>query len=86
MRVEEQVEVPDTIGHVPLAGTVRSTMGLIDSVDLSMVKLKLMDEEEGQGWTAEYADWAECRYRRYLCMLKLNPQGAVVPTKDIDLF
>lgn len=58
----------------------------IESMDLTMVKRKLMDEEEGQGWTADYADHVEKRYQRYLCMLYLFPGVSVVPTKDIDLF
>lgn len=58
----------------------------IDAIDLSMVKLKLMDEEEGQGWSKEHVDHVEKRYRRYLMMLRLSPFGDAVPTRDIDLF
>jgi hypothetical protein len=56
----------------------------ISSIDLSMVKLKLMDAEEGLGWTAEQADRAEARYRRYLQMVQLHANRSIVPTKDID--
>jgi len=66
--------------------TVDEALSLINSIDLSMVKAKLMDEDEGQGWTEDYADYAERRYRHYLCMIHLNPDGPCVPTKDIDLF
>jgi hypothetical protein len=58
----------------------------IETIDLSMVKLKLMDEDEGQGWTQEYVDHVEIRYRRYLIMLRVSPSGDAVPTRDIDLF
>jgi hypothetical protein len=58
----------------------------IATIDLSMVKLKLMDEEEGLGWTTEYADLVEERYRRYLCMVYLRRDGSNVPTKEIDQF
>lgn len=58
----------------------------VDEIDLSMVKLKLMDEEEGQGWSKEQVDHVEKRYRRYLIMLRLSPFGDAVPTRDIDLF
>ncbi|HEY4498547.1 MAG TPA: glycine-rich domain-containing protein-like [Candidatus Paceibacterota bacterium] len=61
-------------------------MDKIRSIDLSMVKLKLMDKEEGQGWDQEYADYVETRYRRYLCMVYVSRHGANVPTRDIDLF
>lgn len=58
----------------------------VSTIDLSMVKLKLMDEDEGQGWPDEYATHVEKQYRRYLCMLRLSPKGHAVPTRDIDLF
>lgn len=69
----------------PLSG-VDEAMADINSIDLSMVKLKLMDEEEGQGWCEEYVEHVEKRYRRYLCMIRLEPDGSSVPTRDIDLF
>jgi hypothetical protein len=74
--------------EMPVADTKRieKPMSLINSIDLSMVKMKLMDKEEGQGWDKEYADYVEQRYKRYLCMVYINPTGSVVPTKDIDLF
>lgn len=74
--------------EMPSADTKRieKPMNLINSIDLSMVKMKLMDEEEGQGWDKEYTDYVEKRYKRYLCMVYVNPNGPVVPTKDIDLF
>ena len=72
----------------PAAVSVSATsaMNVISSIDLSMVKQKLMDKEEGQGWTQEYTDYVERRYRRYLCMLDVSPTGDAVPTRDIDLF
>jgi hypothetical protein len=68
------------------SGTVQDVIALLNDVDFSMVKRKLMDEDEGQGWTQEYVDAVEIRYRRYLCMLFMNPNGSIVPTRDIDLF
>lgn len=65
---------------------VAFAMERINAIDLFMVKEKLMDQDEGQGWSHEYVDAVEKRYRRYLCMLMLNPNGAIVPTRDIDLF
>jgi hypothetical protein len=65
-----------------LDGLVRK----INSIDLSMVKLKLMDQEEGQGWSREYVDLVEVRYRKYLLMLRADPGSDAVPTRDIDLF
>lgn len=65
---------------------VLRAMEAVNSIDLTMVKLKLMDEEEGLGWTEAYADFVEGRYRRYLCMVFMRRDGANVPTKDIDQF
>lgn len=71
----------------PPFATVSEAMKLVDCIDLSMVKLKIMDKEEGQGWDREYADYVESRYRRYLCMILMNGgKGSVVPTKEVDLF
>ena len=66
--------------------TVQNVMTLLDDVDLTMIKRKLTDKYEGHGWTQEYVDAVEILYRRYLCMLFMNPKGSIVPTRDIDLF
>jgi hypothetical protein len=68
------------------APTLRSARAKIDTIDLSMVKLKLMDPEEGKGWTQVFADLAEERYRRFLTLLYLNRDGSIVPTQDVDNF
>jgi hypothetical protein len=65
--------------------TIESVMAKMQTIDLGMVKLKLMDADEGPGWSEQHASVMELRYRRYLCMLFLDPQGSVVPTRDIDL-
>lgn len=62
------------------------SMSLINSIDFSMVKMKLMDEEEGEGWDKEYTDYVEQRYKRYLCMIFVSPETSSVPTGDIDIF
>jgi len=72
--------------HAAGSKGIERPMTLINSIDLSMIKMKLMDEEEGQGWDEVYTDYVEQRYKRYLCMVFINPNGSVVPTKDIDLF
>ena len=74
--------------EMPVVSTkdIEAAMSLINSLDLTMVKKKLMDEEEGQGWDEEYTNYVELRYKRYLCMLMLNEKGSIVPTKNIDIF
>ncbi|MGQ0551820.1 MAG: glycine-rich domain-containing protein [Planctomycetota bacterium] len=74
------------LATAPHGSAVDAVLELLRSLDLSMVKQKLMDEEEGQGWTRQMTDIAEQRYHRYLCMLYMDPNGSIVPTSDIDLF
>ncbi|MBK8726680.1 MAG: glycine-rich domain-containing protein-like [Holophagaceae bacterium] len=69
--------------YSPLALPVMSEL---EAIDLSMVKMKLMDEEEGHGWSSDFADIVRIRYLKYLCMLYVYPKESIVPTKDIDLF
>ncbi len=69
-----------------ISRTLEEAQAAINIIDLSMVKQKLMDPEEGQGWSVDQADQAELRYRRYLCMLFICRDGSIVPTKDIDIF
>jgi hypothetical protein len=74
--------------EMPVADTkkIERAMELINSLDFTMVKRKLMDEEEGQGWDEEYTNHVEQRYKRFLCMLIVNDGHSVVPTKNIDQF
>jgi len=58
----------------------------VDTIDLSMIKMKLQDPEEGKGWDLSFADEVEERYRRFLCMVALFGDESIVPTKDIDSF
>lgn len=70
-----------------LVRTVRQdqSLGEIDNLDLSMVKMKLClpVEKEGKGWTLSQADIAELWYKRFLKLCLLRSED-VVPTKMID--
>ncbi|MEO8150256.1 MAG: glycine-rich domain-containing protein-like [Bacteroidia bacterium] len=66
--------------------SVKNAMRSINTIDFTMIKLKLMDKEEGQGWDSEFCDYVEIRYKRFLCMLFLHPEIQSVPTSEIDLF
>lgn len=57
----------------------------IASIDLEMVKMKLRDKEEGEGWTTEQANHTEIEYKRWLTLVKKYGKG-MVPTKAIDIF
>ena len=58
----------------------------IAAIDFSMVKLKLMDTEEGESWSVDYCDRVEREYRRYLALSLQYPDKAVVPSKVVDTF
>ena len=65
---------------------VQEVLAAIDALDLDCIKLKLMDAEEGQGWSREYADTMELAYRRFLALMAKYPERTLAPTKDIDKF
>jgi hypothetical protein len=65
---------------------VAHTVAAIQALDLDPIKLKLMDPEEGQGWSREYADRMEVAYKRYLTLLAKFPDETIAPTKDVDKF
>lgn len=59
---------------------------IIDGLDLEPIKVKLMDKEEGLGWSLEQCDNAEKHYKRFLYLCKKYPTSALVPIGDIDSF
>jgi hypothetical protein len=73
--------------ETPRAGSpsasVEAAMAAIGSIDLSAVKRKVVDEK---CWSEKIADYAELRYRRFLCIHLLNPRLYLVPPPDIDAF
>ncbi len=56
----------------------------LQNLDLTLVKIKLMDTEEGQGWTKEQCEIAELEYKRFLNLIYVFKNA--VPTKAIDIF
>jgi hypothetical protein len=65
---------------------VEQVVAAIQALDLDPIKLKLMDSEEGQGWSREYADKMELAYRRFLTLLAIHPEETLAPSKDVDKF
>ena len=58
----------------------------IESLDLEPIKMKLMDAEEGYGWSREHAERIETAYRRFLVLNVKYPERTIAPTKDVDKF
>lgn len=65
---------------------VEIRMDDIEALDLSMIKTKLQDAEEGLGWTAEQCDEVEIEYKRYLALKRAYPDVEIVPNKLVDAF
>jgi hypothetical protein len=55
-------------------------------LDLSMIKLKLADVDEGVGWSSEHCNKVETEYRRYLALSRTYPDEAIVPSRIVDTF
>src|SRR5258708_7965918 len=68
------------------AKAVEQVVAAIQALDLDPIKLKVMDAEEGQGWTREYVDRMELAYKRFLTLLVRFPDETIAPTKDVDKF
>ncbi len=57
----------------------------IKNLNLDPIKVKLMDHDEGEGWSREQCDIAEKWYKRFLLLNYMYPKRSIVPTKEIDL-
>jgi hypothetical protein len=58
----------------------------IAELDLEPIKVKLMHEESGEGWTLEKANAVEFEYRRFLYLMKMYPNEQTAPLMDVDTF
>lgn len=58
----------------------------INALNFVMLKLKLQDKEEGQGWSPELCNDAEFEYKRFLALKRLYPDKDIVPNEAIDKF
>lgn len=61
-------------------------MADVEALDLTMIKRKLQDPEEGMGWTAEECDEVEVEYKRYLALKRAYPDREIVPNQPVDKF
>lgn len=58
----------------------------IAALDLDPIKIKLMHQESGEGWSRDYADAVEFEYRRFLYLMKKYPDEQAAPLFDVDVF
>ncbi|TWI65353.1 uncharacterized protein DUF1399 [Pseudoduganella lurida] len=64
----------------------QQAFGTIEALDLEPIKVKLMHEESGEGWSRAHADAVEKEYRRFLILMKKYPQEQAAPLMDVDTF
>src|SRR5712692_2277641 len=65
---------------------VEQVIAAIEALDLDPIKVKLMDPEEGQGWSREYVAQMEIEYKRFLTLSVKYPEETIAPSKDVDKF
>jgi len=58
----------------------------IVELDLDPIKVKLMHQESGEGWTLQQASAVEAEYRRFLFLMKTFPTELAAPNMDVDTF
>ena len=77
---------PDPIApeRVSILINSKSIEPSIAELDLEMVKMKLRDPDEGQGWSFEQCDSAEIEYKRFLHLNLQYRKSAIVPNKIMD--
>lgn len=62
------------------------TFHAIAALDLTPIKLKLMHEAFGEGWSQAKADAMETEYRRFLYLQLAFPGEQTAPTLAVDTF
>ena len=65
---------------------LEQVVAAIQALDLEPIKFKLMDPEEGEGWSRQYADQMELAYKRFLTLFVTHPEQTLAPSKDVDRF
>jgi len=63
-----------------------SDFDTIAELDLEPIKVKLMHEESGEGWSLQRANAVEFEYRRFLYLMKKFPHEQTAPLQDVDTF
>lgn len=59
---------------------------MVLNLNLSILRSKLEDAEEGPGWDFMQCNGAERKYKRFLILNIKYPDKAIVPDKEIDTF
>ena len=57
-----------------------------EQLDLGPIMVKLTNTKHGKGWSHERAQAVVIQYRRFLTLIRENPNATIVPTEAIDEF
>lgn len=74
MNVKEQVLSPE----------IQVFLEKLESLDLEQISHKLLHSEPSQGWTQSQVERAIADYKIFLYLLYLYPNGAILPTQQIE--
>lgn len=66
--------------------TIVQITAAIQALDLDPIKVKLMDVEDGHGWSRQRADQVEREYKRFLILSAKYPDQPITLGKDMDKF
>src|SRR5258708_37548384 len=64
--------------------SVPQSLAAIEALELCPIMLKLMDHEDGQGWSRSYTGKMAAAYNRYLTLLVKYTEESNAPNKDVD--
>ena len=72
------------MANASLTTAKKTITAKVYSVDLTPILYKLVNPEEGDGWTVEFAQEQVDLYRKFLILNAIYPNIQIVPTKDVD--
>ena len=81
-------EVVKTSGAGPGSAVAVNPLAMddIEELDLTMIRLKLQDMEEGPGWSPDQCDAVEKEYKRFLALKRAYQDREIVPDRLVDTF
>lgn len=68
----------------PLLEANEALKRLVTRLDLTNIRLKLADREEGKGYSDEHLDLMEAEYRKFLALHLMYPDADIVPCQLVD--
>lgn len=71
-------------GKLALPVEARDFANKAKELDLGPIAYKLMNPDEGNGWSPEKTTGAIARYLMFLCLIYLYPNRPIIPTLEID--